>query len=739
VSRFNGAGTGLVYSTYFGGTEVAVTERGTAIAIDPAGNVVVVGATDATNFPTTAGSVQPTLPTLGTGGFVTRLSPTGDALLYSSYLHDTTPNGVAVDALGQAYVTGAAGTNMQTTSGVYQATFSGSQAAFVAALSADGATFNYSTFVGGSGMGTMAAGRGIAIDSNGNAYITGETMGFGSPSFPTTAGAFQTTYGGGSYDAFVSKLNATGTSLAFSSFFGGSGDDRALAIAVDGLDSLYFTGYTTSSGLATTGAYKTTLTGSQDVFVAKVNAAGSSRVYTTYIGGSSTEQGNGIAVASDGSAVVAGVTNSANYTTPFVNFPSVNPLTGRDFTYASTDGFLTKVNAAGTSLVFSSSLSGSATGSANTAGYAVALDRDDAAYVTGTVNSGSFGTSSGAYQATFGGGSSDAFVLKATDNLAAPLITAISNDTGSSSTDFITSDQTLSISGTAPNSVTVRLFLDTVAIGTTTSNGSGAWTFSYTGTTLAEGTYAFTAQSESGGTVSKLSPTQPVTVALTAPDVELTVPATETTLSPVVQVRASNLTGMPSSATATLDVDLNNDGDFLDTGETGFTTGTLANNVGSIPVNLSGTGTYNVQARVTDLAGNQWTSAGGTIVLGSVGAPWAVTTSAVRTSELADGNPLLQLGDMQLVHPLDLDKSPGSGQSGNPVLIYNSSLVGVRPIIQAQLQADNSGTLPSTITVTLTWNGTAQMPIYFSTIGFHPGDKLTVAVQSTATVTTTGS
>jgi RHS repeat-associated protein len=715
VSKFNATGSALAFSTYLGASGSGTDDRGTGIAVDPAGNPVVVGLTDASNYPTSAGAVQTTgAHALGLPyGYVTRLNATGSALLYSSFLDYANPYGVALDALGEAVVTGAAWSGFTTTAGAYQGTDGGSASnAFCCKLAADGTTFVYSTFDGGSG---SDVGYGVALDTAGNAYLAGAA---GSSNLPTTAGAAQTTSGGGT-DAFLTKLNATGTALGYSTYIGGSGTDQAYGVAVDRSGNAYVGGSTTSSNLPTTaGAAQTTSGGGTDGFLTKVNAAGSAWVYSTYLGGSGTDEALAVAVTADGQATVTGDTTSSN-------LPTINALAGTSYA-GTTTAFITRANAAGTTWTYSSYL-GAGTG------YGVAVDLLDDAYAVGKATSSGFPTTSGAFDTTYSSG--DAFALKVQSGLAAPVLTGVSPDTGASSTDRITSNTALTLSGTAPASATVRLYKNDVMLGTTTANGSGAWTYSVT---LTEGTWAFTARSESGGAQSLLSATYLVTVDQTAPTITLSVPASTPTFAPVVQVWASDLVGIPASATVTLDVDTNNDGNFTDAGEAGYATGSLVNGYAAIPVVLTATGTYRVRAHVSDLAGTSATGAASSFTITTVGSPWTLSGATVRTSELSEGNPLLQLGDLQVSHPLDLDKSPGTAQSGNPELVYNSFLVGAKPVIQAKLQTDNAGALPGTLTAQLTWDGTAQGSVSFPTTGFHKGDALTLAVQESTAITTTG-
>jgi len=202
--------------------------------------------------------------------------------------------------------------------GAFQASFgSGGVDAFVTKLNPAGG-FVYSTYLGGSG---ADAGESIAVDTAGNAYVTGFTSG----NFPTTAGAFQTTFGGGSFDAFVTKLNPAGSALVYSTYLGGSSADLQIAgdhpIAVDAAGNAYVTGRTSSSNFPTANPIQFTFGGgSFDGFVTKLNPSGSSLVYSTYLGGSGFDSGFGIAVDTSGNAYVTGLTDSSNFPTTVGTF-----------------------------------------------------------------------------------------------------------------------------------------------------------------------------------------------------------------------------------------------------------------------------------------------------------------------------------------------------------------------------------------------------------------------------------
>ncbi|PYY08316.1 MAG: hypothetical protein DMG69_15010 [Acidobacteria bacterium] len=376
----------LSYSTYLGGSGGNV---GYGIAVDATGNTYVTGFTTG-SFPTTAGAYQTTFGG-GTDAFVTVLNALGSALLYSTYLGGSgfdVGNGIAVDATGNAYVTGYTTGSFPTTAGAYQTTFGGGTDAFVTVLNALGSAPLYSTYLGGSG---YDDGYGIAVDTTGNAYVTGSTTG----SFPTTVGAYQTTYGGGGTGAFVTKLNALASPL-YSTYLGGSGGNAGYGIAVDATGNAYVTGFTTGSFPTTAGAYQTTFGGGTDAFVTVLNALGSAPLYSTYLGGSGYDVGYGLAVDATGNAYVTGYTGGS--------FPTTAGAYQTTFGGGATDAFVTKLNPLG-SLLYSTYLGGGG----DNVGYGIAVDATGNAYLTGYTN-GSFPTTAGAYQTTYGGGGTDAFV-----------------------------------------------------------------------------------------------------------------------------------------------------------------------------------------------------------------------------------------------------------------------------------------------------------------------------------------
>jgi beta-propeller repeat-containing protein len=407
VTKLNHDGTDLEYSTYLGGSGI---EIGNGIAIDSGGDAYVTGYTDSSDFPTTAGALDTGLDG-NEDGFVAKLSADGSALSYSTYLGGSdnldAGNDIAVDSTGSAYVTGdTISTDFPTTPGAFDTV--GNQftiyQAFVSKLDPTGSSLDYSTYLDGSG--TFDLGYGIAVDSSGYAYVTGSTS---SGNFPTTMGAFDTTQNGGD-DAFVTKLDPTGASLAYSTFLGGADLDGASDIAIDGSGNAYVAGGADSDDFPTTaGAFDTSYNDDGDAFVTKLNPSGTALGYSTYLGGTGAattgqDYAGGIAVDGVGRAYVTGRTGSAAFpTTPDAADKVLGPLG---------DAFFTKFNATGSGLVYSTYLGGAAgsTGGSEQ-GNAIVLDGGGDAYITGYTTSSDFPATGGSFDTT-SNGNQDAFVTK---------------------------------------------------------------------------------------------------------------------------------------------------------------------------------------------------------------------------------------------------------------------------------------------------------------------------------------
>jgi hypothetical protein len=389
VAKLSPAGNALVYSTYLGGSG---DDRGYGIAVDVLGNAYICGRTLSTNFPT-----QNPLQSSNSGdsdAFVAKLSAAGNSLVYSTYLGGGLTEyafAIAVDGSGSAYVTGQTSSPdfpFKGTPGPFQKSLAGGIDAFVSKLTPAGNALVYSTYLGGTG---DDIGHGIAVDDSSNAYVTGETA---STNFPTQ-GPFQAANVGG-VDAFVTKLSAAGDTLVYSTYLGGTGDDIGYAIAVSG-GSAYVTGNTSSTDFKTQGALQGANGGALDAFVTKLSAAGSSLVYSTYLGGSADETGFGIAVDAAGNATVGGQTLS----TDFVTTNAYQASSG-----GGSDAFITKLSADGNSRIVSTYLGGSLDDLAR----ALAQDSSGQIYVAGLTNSADFPVRSAAQAVK--GASLDAFVAR---------------------------------------------------------------------------------------------------------------------------------------------------------------------------------------------------------------------------------------------------------------------------------------------------------------------------------------
>jgi hypothetical protein len=338
----------LDFASLFQDTDAA------GVAVDSAGDIYLVGSVFSSCLPTTPGVVQPgyasgSCPNC-TDVFITKLDPTGTTLIYSTYLGGSDsddPAGIAVDASGNAYVTGRTrSTNFPVTPGAFQTTpqppnSSAPFDVFVAKLNPAGTALIYSTYLGGRAEDQATA---IAADASGNAYVAGYTISTDFPLLNPLQGRFiGGTCDGGDVlftctDAFLTKLNAAG-GLVYSTFIGGNGGDYIAGLAVDGAGSVYATGTTSSRDFpVTTGAFQTAYRSDgnfNDAFVLKLNAAGSALVYSTYLGGSGRDLPHGIAVDAGGDAYVTGDTDSTDFP---ITPQAVQPHNASNSFFKSTNG-----------------------------------------------------------------------------------------------------------------------------------------------------------------------------------------------------------------------------------------------------------------------------------------------------------------------------------------------------------------------------------------------------------------
>jgi Beta-propeller repeat len=369
VVKVSADGSTLLYATYFGGTG---GDEGLDIGVDAAGDVYIAGITSSADFPT-HNAIQPVY-----GGsqdaFVVRLNVSGDAFVYATYLggndHDRAA-GIAVDALGNAYVGGSTSSRDFPTEHPFQPQLRGLSDAFITKLGPTG-TLVYSTYLGGSNKEQVDFVNGIAVNAAGNAYVAGTTS---SKNFPTRQ-AVQRALAGES-DAFVTKLSVEGDRLVYSTFLGGTSSEIGIDITVNDADRATIVGHTFSTDFPTANALQGQSSGFEDVFVAQFDPDGALR-FSTYLGGTNNDFPESVGLDPAGNVYITGFTNSAD-------FPLANPIQSI-YGGGTSDAFVTKLSADGAHLVYSTYLGGNDTDD----GVGITADSDGNAYVTGTTRSFDF-------------------------------------------------------------------------------------------------------------------------------------------------------------------------------------------------------------------------------------------------------------------------------------------------------------------------------------------------------------
>jgi len=329
VVKLNTLGTSFGYSTYLGGS---LGDEGHSIAVDSNGSAYVTGVTDSGDYP-----VRSPFQTTKSGtsdAFVSRISPSGDALSYSTFLGGSGLDwgfGIVADSLGNIYVAGATdSSNFPVSVGSVQSSLAGSGDGFIAKLNpsqAGPASLSYATYLGGGGFDMCSA---LSLDESGNVYLTGLTD---SANFPVTAQALQRSRGGAS-DAFAAKLNALGSTLLYSTYLGGSGNDWGRGVTVDADGQVRVAGSTESSNFPTASPLQANSGGKSDAFIVSLNAAGTGLNFASYLGGTDSEDALGVAANFAGNEFLVGATASSNF-----------PVTAgalRTIAAGNGDGFLAK-------------------------------------------------------------------------------------------------------------------------------------------------------------------------------------------------------------------------------------------------------------------------------------------------------------------------------------------------------------------------------------------------------------
>jgi hypothetical protein len=643
IVKLETTGDALVYSTYLGGSG-ADTATGLAVA---AGDAYIVGTTTSADFPTTGDAFQLTY-----GGdsdaFITHLNSSGNALVYSSFLGGHGADfgqAVALDGSGNAYLTGATQSSDFPLLNALQSTKGGGSDVFVAKVNFSGTELLYSTYLGGA---QADIGQAIAVDSPGNAYVAGYTF---SSDFP-----IQNPYQGstaGEPDAFVAKLNPAGSALVFSTYLGGSGDDRGLGIALDTSGSVYVAGVSRSTDFPTVAAFQSANRGERDAFISKLNSAGSNLMYSTLLGGAGADQANAIAVDSSGNAFVTGFTQSSNFPT-YTPVQAVLGISGGSFCGANpcADAFVSQMNSSGGALNYSTYLGGSGADF----GQAIALNSSGVAYVTGSTASTNFPAIVGAYQASLAGVAGNAFVAKI-DPAARPGIAIVpaSVNFGNQALSVRSAAKTVTVinAGSAPLTITAITtsgdFLETDDCVGTLSGGGAYCTISITFTPSALGlateeisltdnavdsphTITVTGTGVAGSTAVTLSPTSlsfgDLTVGSVSEPKTVTITNTGTSTLNITHISASSDFVQTNTCGATLNV--------LDVGESCTVsvsfqpTGSGARSGGlSVSSNASGS-PHGVTLSGTGVAVFTMTSADRTktVIVGSSSTTFSVSASA---------------------------------------------------------------------------------------------------------------
>lgn len=403
VTKINSDGTAIVWSTYLGGT--GGNEYGQSIAVDSSGSVYVAGSTNSLDFPgISSSSLQSTYGGYWRDMFLVKLVPAGNSFVYSTYIGgngDESAGNIVVDSSGGVYVSGQTGsTNFPgVTSSSIQSSNAGGYEGVLLHVNSGGTAIDWATYLGGSSDDNCGA---MALDGSGDVYVVCSSS---SATFTgVNSSSLQPSNNGGSDDMAIVEVDSTGSSVMAGTFFGGSDDDEAYGVGLDGSGNVYVAGTTFSTNFpgVTSGSFQPSNAGGYDVTLTKFNSGLSSVIYSTYIGGSGDDYAEGLAVDAAGNCYVAGSTASTTF--PGVDSSSIQPANGG----GSDDAFAFVMNPSGTGMVMSTFLGGNDDDKA----IGLAIDGSGGLYLTGVTASTNYPITSGVLQTTYGGGGYDAFISK---------------------------------------------------------------------------------------------------------------------------------------------------------------------------------------------------------------------------------------------------------------------------------------------------------------------------------------
>lgn len=409
VAKLDAGGSTLVYSTFIGGSNL---DYGNAIAVDGNGNAYVTGYTGSTNYPTTSGAYSQNLNGYNYDAFVTKLNPGGTGLVFSTYLGGTsTDNGIAIaleNVFGNIFIAGETfSSDFPIAGNAFDKTYNGGDDIFVTKLNTGGTGLVFSTYLGGKSYDVVHS---MAADVNGYPCVVGETT---STDFPLQSSYIKNSTDGLYNDVFVAKLNHGGAGLMFSTYLGGSNHDYANSVAFDANRNVYVTGCTYSGDFPTTGGAYSRTYHNYEAFITKINYTGALIDYSTFIGGTGTDVGGSILADAGGNAFVTGRTNSTDY-------PTTGDGYDRSYNGGDWDAFVSKLNASGSALSYSTFIGGSGVDD----GKSIGTDNSNNVYITGYTTSSNYPTTGSAYDQSYNGNNSDAFVTKLGFPASAPDISS---------------------------------------------------------------------------------------------------------------------------------------------------------------------------------------------------------------------------------------------------------------------------------------------------------------------------